>query len=270
MKKYLIIILSIITIHTHAMETEKSTNAIIPINVTHCHIDILDHIAQFLPFHDYEFEKEFVDRTQVLTMRQLPKECFIYFSKKYSAYSPNNVIVAASEKECFPKHDLVQSSEPSSPQICIINRKTNEKKYYKNVIGNFYQKLAVSDDGSMIATIYANYDRDPLTGETTKQLNLVVTYLNPDPNNPCDSGSRYDIPSSFEICDEHPTIAFNKQGTNIIVHSENSQHIIFQLRLNGPIDNRPQPNTDFIKTFAKYCAQRGICKNLITHIAIAQ
>ncbi len=255
-----------ITIHVHAMETESSTHVIIPINLKKYPIDILNHIAHYLPFHDHETEQEFIERTRALTMRTLPKECPMYFSKKYSAYSPNNIIVAASEKEDIPKYDIVQKS-PSSPQICIVDRKTNQKQHHQNILGYFHQKLAISNDGGMVATVYANYDRDPLTGKTTKQLQLDVTYLPSDPNNQCHSGSHYDIPSSFELCDEHPTIAFNKQGTDIIVHAENSEHIIFPLRLNGPTDDRPQPKTDFIKTFAKYCAQRGICKDLTAQIA---
>jgi hypothetical protein len=266
MKKYLIITLSIITMHTHAMKTENNTNTIIPINIKSHHMDVLNHIAQHLPFHDVEFEQEFIGRSLALITRQLPQEYPIHFSKKYSAYSPNNVIVATSEKDFFLNHDLVQHEKSSSPEICIIDRNTNQPKYYKNIIGGFHQKLAVSNDGRMVATIYTDYNLDQEIGKLTKQLNLTVTYLNPDPNNLCDSGSRYNIPSSFKLCDKHPTIAFNKQGTDIIVHSQDGQYIIFPLRLNEVSDDRPQPTTNFLKTFAKYCAQRGICKDLMAQI----
>ncbi len=259
MKKHLIITLSIITIHAHAMETENNTNAIVPIYLKPCHTDILNCMAQYLPFHDYELKEEFIERTRALTTRQLPEECFIDFSKKYSAYSPNNIIVAASQKENFPKYDLVQHEEPSRPQICIVDRKTNQKKMYKNIIGDFHQKLAVSNDGNIVATIYVDYNLDP-------ELNLDVTYLPSDPNDQSNNGSYYNIPSNFELCDEHPTIAFNKQGTDIIVHSQDGQYIIFPLRLDDENFDRPKPTTNFLKTFAKYCAQRGICKNLLAQI----
>ena len=39
--------------HIHAMETENNTNTIIPINLKKYPIELLDLIAQFLPFHDF-------------------------------------------------------------------------------------------------------------------------------------------------------------------------------------------------------------------------
>ena len=72
----------------------------------------------------------------------------------------------------------------------------------------------------------------------------------------------HDLPTFFELRDDHPAIAFNKQRTNIIVHGKNSQHIIFPLTV-----NTPDPNADHKKTLAKYFAQRVICKNLTEQIS---
>jgi hypothetical protein len=245
MNKYLLILLSIISVHTHTMEIKvKSTDPIIDLSILLTYpTEILDLIAQFLPFYDIEFEDEFIERTKELTTKGLPKEYQHYSSNftKYTAYSSDNAIIAVSKYDCLSKYD-------------IINRKTNTLQRHR--LGNFHQKLAVSCDGNLIATIYRNYDRDPSTGNTVYKDNLYITNLSTkkdDVNN---------IPGSFELCDEHPTINFNKQETDIIVHAKDSQYKIFPLTV-----NTPNPNADNKKTFAKYCAQRRICADLVKQIS---
>jgi hypothetical protein len=264
MKKYLVIMLSLITMHTHAMETENITETITPINLSKIPQELLDRIAQFLSFYDYETEEEFIERTKALTIK--PLNCALYFSPKYLVCSPNNAIIAASEKAHFSKYDTVQSSEPSQPQICTIDRRTTQRKTYNNIIGNFHQKLAVSNCGNFIATIYTNHYYYPLSQKSTQQLTLNITSLPLNPNDQSNGDSYRNIPQSFKLCDKHPTIAFNKQGTDIIVHAknipnENAQHCIFPLSA-----HTRNPLADEKKTFAKYCAQRRICKNLMQQI----
>jgi len=254
MKKYFIILFSIITMHSHAMETENNTNTIVSINLKKYPIELLNLIAQFLSFHDYETEQEFIERTQALTIKELPKTCLIYFSFEYSAYSPNNAIIAASAsvQECFSRYHKVL---PLCPKVCIVDRKTNQKKDYEDVIPIYHQKLAVSNNGNMIATINTHYNTDPLTRVTTKRDALYITNVS------TKKEESHDLPLSFELCDKHPAIAFNKQNTDIIVHAKNYQHTIFPLTI-----NTPDQNADHKKTLTKYFAQQGICKNLIEQI----
>ena len=76
MKKHLLIMLSIISMHAYAMEMEvKFTDPIIDLSVLLTYpTEILNLIAQFLPFRDYETEEEFIERTQALTTKAIPEK----------------------------------------------------------------------------------------------------------------------------------------------------------------------------------------------------
>lgn len=257
MKKHLIILLSIITIHAHAMETENSTNVIIPINLKKYPIDILDHIAQYLPFHDCEFEEEFVERTKALktlTVKEIPQEYVAqlpFTNIKCCAYSPNNALIAVLQDKHTWHGEKACKSAPS-PQLVIINRKDNTQTIHR--IGKWntnFSELAISHDGNWVATIHTERDDSRLNSRIERLFYKdVLTIMNLSTNTveTLDSDSR-------------TTIAFNKQGTHIILN-----HPICYRNIIPVTVNTPDPQVDYIKTFAKYCAQRGICKQLIAPI----
>ncbi len=241
MKKHLFIMLSIISMHAYAMEMEvKSTDPII--DLLKYSTEILDLIAQFLPFHDYETEEEFIERTQTLTIKNIPQEYHFKFALtniKYSAYSPDNAIIAVAHE--------IRYMLSAMKKLTIINRKNNQQQTH--ILNQPYFKLAISCDGNLIATI----------DSTFPCVKYVVTITNF-----CTDKKEFcDIPLDFfkQYNANHPAIAFNKQGTNIIAHAKESQYIIFPLTV-----NTPNPNADNQKTLAKYFAQRGICKNLTEQI----
>ncbi len=212
--------------------------------------EILDLIAQFLPFHDYETEEEFIERTKVLTFKKIPEKYLLEFPDTYRgirclAYSPDNAIIALSQEIRYVMSAMIN--------LTIINRKNNQQKIHTF---NKHDELAVSCDGNLVATLYLFCGRDQSTRNMISQFALCIT------NFSTDKKEFHDIPPFFPLHDDHPSIAFNKQGTNIIAHAKESQHIIFPLTV-----NTPDPNADHKKTFAKYFAQRGICKNLTEQIS---
>ena len=276
MKKYLIITLSIITIHAHAMETESSTHAIIPIYLKPRHIDILDHIAQYLPFHDCEFEEEFVERTKALktlTVKEIPQEYVVqlpFTNIKCGAYSPNNAIIAVLQKHHTNKEGRACMIRGPKPQLIIIHRKDNLQQEHR--IGKFGTKsshLAVSPGGNLVATIHSELDTD--ASRRHEVLNykkvLTITNLSTKAQESCD------VHENFTIAHNHP-IAFNKQGTHLIIHGTDysqpgvyiKDSLIMHHKIIPVTINTPDPQVDYSKTFAKYCAQRGICKKLIAPI----
>jgi hypothetical protein len=222
------------------------------------YMEIFDLIAQLL---DYETDKEFIERTYALAIRKkIPethkseypiKKNVTRYHTEHVAYSPDNATYAESNKSYDkPSYDLVQKQTEPSKNLIIIDRKTNEKREY--CLGDFHQKLAISNGGQLFATIYTSYNADPLNG-FVQQNSLSIT------NSSTEKKEYYHLPKSCKSSDDYPSIAFNKQSTKIIVHTIGEiQHIIFPLTITSP-----DMNNDNKKTFAKYCAQRGICKNLI-------
>ncbi len=252
MKKHLFIMLSIISMHAYAMEMEvKSTDPIIALFTYPT--EILDLIAQFLPFHDFETEEEFIARTQAITTKILPKEYLLElpFPKiRCVTYSSDNAIIALSPEDNMDIFGIVLNINNN---LTIINRKNNQRQVH--TINRSRYKLAVSCDENLVATLYLTRNRDQSTEKMIYQYALCIT------NFSTDKKKFHDIPPFFPLYDDHPCIAFNKQGTNIIAHAKDSQHIIFPLTI-----NTPNPNADHQKTLAKYFAQRGICKNLTEQI----
>ncbi len=241
---------AVITAHIHSMETENTTTTILK----RIPIDILDRIAQFLPFHDVETDEEFIERTQALTIRKaIPEICYFPYEIQSIACSPDNAIYALSGN-CNGTydvgHDIVQYPKEPNDNFLMINRKTNKKQQYG--IGKNHHKLAISSDEKLVAIIRTSYNMYPINGFVKEEC-LKVTH-----SESAKIRSDYHDITSYELRDNHPAIAFNKQGTKIIVHTAHAQHIIFSVP-----SNQENQNTDNKKTFAKYCAQRGICKNLI-------
>jgi hypothetical protein len=262
MKKHclLLAILSLINFSTHIHGMKKEIQSTDHMNLSTLltpRNTIFDHIASFLPFHDYETEEEFIERTRSLTIKTVPEE---YACKhisqsniKYAAYSSDNTKIIISEKP--QQSDLELMSTTVMPKLIIITSR-HLLQHKECCIGNTHQHLAISRNGERFATIYSDAELDMATRRTINKYSLIVTRFN------CDENINHDIPLSFELSDQHPTIAFNKQGTRIIVHDKNSQHIIF------PTSNITHNENIHKKTLTleKYFQQRGICKKLFEQL----
>lgn len=227
--------------------------------------ELLDLIAQFLPFYDIESDEEFIKRTQILKLQSknsTPEEFnWCKNNLNYIAYSPDNVIIAVSRNSWNSMEDFNNITErlKGDPHLYIFNRKNDQKKCYN--ISSYHQKLAVSSDENLVATMYSQYESGH---PCEREDHLTIANLSIDsPTSTCRKKHSHIAKKKSESFslppDETTFIAFNKQGTHIIAHSKNSQYKIFTLTI-----NTPHTDTDNKKTFAKYCTQRGICKNL-TH-----
>jgi hypothetical protein len=276
MKKYLGLILAIITsAHAYGMEMEVENY------LFKCSTDVLDLIASFLPFEDIEYEQEFIERTKELTpiekipvryIADLPSHDF-----KCEAYCPNNkllVLLEKNEKNSMRDRELIIGAGAA---FIIIDTgsykkdtKNYQKKFYNSPLSknNKYSNIAISRNGDMLATLHSERYRPKNCRIERLFYKNVLTIINVATS----TTESHDILDYFELSHQHPTIAFNKEGTHIIIHgndctkhlsynefNENTvnHHMIIPLTVNTPhsdIDNK--------KTLEKYFKKQMICKEL--------
>lgn len=266
MKKHLFLIFSCITMNACAMEVEK------PIDLLRYPTEILDLIASFLTFDDYETEQEFIKRTKALSIKETPQK----FYKKYSgnvssAYCPNNKIFGMIAQPPLFLNRMVTTAD-----VIIIDTKNNislHKKELKNMY-SIPKRIAVSADGNMIAFLTTEIDNSSWNSFTE-----VMRYTDMLKIKNILSNKEEEYRINLQLPNEHPTIAFNKQGTDIIIHGNDffkcnpsSTHYEFfanPIRHHDIIPltiNTPNSDADHKKTLKKYFLQRKVCKDITKQI----
>lgn len=229
-------------------------------------IEILNHIAIFLTFDDIETENEFIERTKALTTQNdIPNKYLTLLpipnpkqQKKLQAVRcPNNKIIALLQS--FPEQE-------ANTTLTVIDKKNNKILYTQFIGLNFCFNIAISHNGTMIATALlnalVNKNAQNNQFETFEEIVVIKNIISK-------KEEAFDIPYTFSSRLERPALAFNKQGTHIILHGTDStqlknnssdHHMIIPLTINPSIDN------DNKKTLEKYFAQKMICKNLLQQI----
>jgi hypothetical protein len=299
-KKYILTIFSLITLHNHAMEVENEKNEQ---SYTRCWFTatkIIKYIAQLFTFHeqslfaklpveitnriadqllfkDFETEKEFIERTQKIRIKKVPKCYLNHLPGTYKfytdvAYCPNNKIIALFDGEYITSNGNHLLPPTESVSIFIIDREKNTLLSKKDIYARGIFGTAISRDGNLVGFIDITYDSSKNKNHP-KFWQYMVTIHNMTTRKSKD----HIIPHYFEPCDvkyQHPILAFNKQGTHFIVHGnyldrledlsrdEIEQNPMRHYRIIPLTVNTPDANVDYKKTLAQYFAQRGICKDL--------
>ena len=173
-------------------------------------------------------------------------------------YSPNNTVcamtyltypVAAIEQSNLSIVDTKTNQELHN--ICLHQNGSDESKE-KHFKEKYFQHLAISSSGNIFATTYIKQINENIGFQIFMKIQNLCTQKKERPN--------YQCPDDDEI------IAFNKQGTHLIVHGSTwdscthariPQHTI--IPLTTTLDNHMPPK----KTFIHYCAQKMICKNIM-------
>jgi len=263
---FIIIITIVISCHLNAMEPQTA-----PCFFKNMPTDIMDLIASFLTFDDVETEEEFIDREKTTSQYEPEKllndketrdekiEKPISWLKKHKTfedkeiedhnvyfvvYSPDNAICA------------MTYGDPCLDQtyyLSIIDTKTKQELHNIGLRNNdpnkYYFHFAISSSRNIFATIYSKKMENKFFKSFIKIHNLYTQKEEEYPN----------LPENIE------TIAFNKQGTHLIMHSirydftSNThvlEHTIFPLTTT--LDNN---HTMPQKTLSHYFEQKMICKN---------
>ncbi|HLJ31000.1 MAG TPA: hypothetical protein VKU36_01055 [Candidatus Babeliales bacterium] len=287
MKKYFLFLLSFIAIYSHTMEIKI-------INLSRFPIEVLNHIAYYLPFDDIETEEEFINRTKALTIKEVPQKYLEYLPDGYkhsfqqylcTARCPNNKIIALLQRL---EGNSLRTGGPKQATLMVIDKRNNQTIHhleFETVKNHSVSKLAISTDGNLIGAIHEEWDYSLqnslqdngkdifLEGDTyTKNVLTITDIINK-------KTETHDLTRDFWCDDNHPTIAFNKQATHLIMHGYDSNddnticlvgprvphHKMYPLSIGTPeLEAIPQ------KTFAKYCAQQMICKDWNKQLTLTQ
>lgn len=254
---------------------EVETNVIDnPINLSRYPAEILDLIASFLSFEDIESEQEFIERTRALKIKEIPQKYLSdlpFLEIRCSAYCPNNATIALLEK-CHSNKEGRACRKGGSTRLVIIDRKNNSQKNFN--IGSFstkYFQVALSREGNLIATVHSEIDITASKQHEDIRYKDMLVIL----NTSTQKTEPYNIPDYFELKRDREcsTIAFNKEGTEIILYGYDQRqlnlstiytdiseddirpYIIIPLTV-----NTPNPDPDNKKTLEKYFKQQMICK----------
>ena len=240
--------------------------------------DILNLITSYLTFDDVESEKEFIAREKPLSSfpdlfpsikekeqydkKRIMPRLWLQKNKnttlkqiKYqddlflAVYSPNKKICAVTY--CSPKAGKVDS-------LSIVHTKTSQEIYnlyfYPSENKEKYIfHLAVTSSGNVYARIY-NKKIDEIIGfQTRVKIKNIQT-----------QAKEY-YPMTVNT-DSTETIAFNKQGTHLIMHGnkyDQFSNLSVPTHAVIPLITTLENSTVPTKTFSRYCAQKMICKNLM-------
>ena len=223
--------------------------------------DILDLIGLFLLHSDNEIEtkKEFTNRT--LTM--IDKNSF--FSRPntgemtFSAYCPNR-----------DKTALLHISHNEQKTIFCILGKNDRSLYQEKLPAKEYKSIAVSQDGNMFATIHAELE---ITGNSLDFCTAVPRYtsiltikkiLSPEKTKCFNLHHHFEDPFGFTL----PALAFNKQGTLLIVHYHNNNNSSTQQNTPKTVNqhkifkNVHRSYIDAENSLDKYFAYHHVCRKL--------
>jgi len=259
----ILLLCMIVTFHVRSMEVVQ--DPYVP-NDSVCYlfampIDILNYITGWLM---WESEKECVERINIV--KTVPEKFFHWFpfeSRRCSAWESN---IASGVKAFFcPDETKIALYEVvcgicCGPQLVIIDdeqeREENKVIYNGQLEAGSYRTMGLSSLGHMIAVIYkqsVDYDDIQLGYRDVLVVKKMATQ----------EVRKFDFPDCFTPI----TLAFNKQGTHVVMHGDEvmcgrkeSKHIVFALK-----NSDPEPHNAIAKPehlLQDYCRHNRICKNI--------
>lgn len=231
--------------------------------------EIQSHIASFV-FKERETKTEFIERTKKPT--QISEDYFNLVAPKSKASVEQTYPLKGRRVDVVPNMGALNPNQTlfallekpirSAPVFTIIDlqKKEDEEKrirYKGQVCCTNYKTIALSQDASMIAYACWSFNREAEMGERCFEYSVQKT-------NPSDKTKR-----TFDVLEKTfipSSIAFNKQGTCIILHREviNQQergdvdHILFSLKMREPEVTAKKK----LLPLQKYLRNRYICASL--------
>ena len=209
-------------------------------------VEIQNYIAFFA--YEYELEKEFVERNhkQKYVKFEYYKNFIVPSDRKCKGYSatfcPAQDNIAFLELFC---------KDSLSSKLTIIDRIHNKAVHTENMDNIIHSSVALSRRADMCAIVQTRTIplRDLVPIKTSVNM-LMVKHIG------TDTVQEFPVPNYFPTIE---AIAFNKQGTSIIVDGYKQQHIIFPLK----VDAENARTSD--KPLQYYFNKKMICQNLASN-----
>lgn len=265
MNKIIFVVVSVVvTVQLSAMNASCWLNKL--------DLGIQNLIASYLIFDDVESEEEFIGRIKSSISKNKFSDDFYKFRYPMKNwYGSNDTLVA-----CCPNYiraAVVQSmcvSDVFQQKLIIINHKTKQKQSTKYIDSRNYIQLALSPCASMFATIHYEVANDIFGNAVIDRPQKYVLIIQ-------DVGmsktQKYSVSKDFIIPhDQQHLLAFNKQGTHIIMCYKDRNKIVSSLNKidkNNAFDHLIVPVTIVTKdkcieekTLQRYFKQRLVCKKI--------
>jgi hypothetical protein len=232
--------------------------------------DIADKIRNFLSF---ESEQEFIKRTKTITKKEAPTRCLKHLPAGelgmglITAYSPNEEKIALLQSELWPQFGSINSA------LATIDIKKNRLLYKERFNQKTYTSLAISQHAKIFATTHTELDTSEglCTDSPHFKVVLTIKHLVREKTKTLNIHDYFKDPYNFMS----PSIAFNKQGTHIIVHYIN--HNRSAGHSGATVEHMIIPITnDIFDTFPNktaldhYFARRTICKKLSDQLTLTK
>lgn len=233
--------------------------------------EILKIIGHFLCDNIIETKQDFINRTKYMTYGDTPFTYDREGKSTFSAYCPNHdkcayLTISHIKNKFSPIIDNQQIL------FTILNEKNDLTLHQENISAQGYKTIGLSQDGNIFATLYIEHDAsgDLCTDVHRYQSTLMIKNIISHKRTFFTLHNHFDDPFGFNS----PTLAFNKQGTLLIVHYYN--------------DNKPQDKNDNTRQskreykifkdkrasyrdapenpLSKYFAYRMVCKDVTKQI----
>ena len=236
--------------------------------------DIWDLIARYLRFYDIESKKECIERTKTAIKKNIPLK---YYYKDFQIpprlfpEEPNAIYScirgAGSILTAFCPNEM-NVALLNANNLKIVNIKKDKLIHEQNLVTKDYQHIALSRNATMFATV-----------DIRKEIRKNMCYFNIKfltiQNIASKKSETIKLPNGFAL-DHSVPLAFNKQGTYIILHGIDyaiTNDCAFGDRTNitkapvacymmFPVTVNEQDIVPGKKTLQHYFQQRCICKEI--------
>jgi len=235
-------------------------------------VDIQNEIAQYLTFYDREDEAEFIERTKVIPQGdknrpisylngEIKIDKWHSFGKGSCSFiAKNSKIQSFKNAHYFPIHEgyktcdsnhLFSCSPDCSTFIWGYDNWCNHQKFkIFNTKNSHWTYLTMNLDIAVAVAVSSGATHIALVIKTSELESPFYTLK---------IINTADKTQIFQVSEKIKSVAFNKQGTQVIIHYPNDEYKIFPI---SRIMMQASHQEKSKKTLSHYFLQRGVCKKL--------
>jgi len=220
--------------------------------------EICNSIANYLSFDDFETEEEFIERTKLFINKPLPENYYqlidpnsSYFHTLRGEYQSRGFLFALCPNDAKFASLELRHGNNHTPKLSIADVKTKKFLISCNISQGFYERIAISRDTNLLATISA----------ITVSSEFLAHKLTIQKINSPNEEQIIELDPLFRRANSGHAIAFNKQGTHVIIHGSDTERVLypdFLQHIITPVSLKISKTSPVKKTLKHYFFQQGI------------